>query len=275
MAFEHPGTGALDYYPCRYGDSRLMFRGPRRTLERSFIAAIGGSETYGKFVLDPWPARLEAALGLPVVNFGCLNAGADTFLQEKILARQAKAARLAIVQLVGAANLSNGYYYVHPRRNDRFLTETARLRALFPGVDFTEFTFTRHMLGTLQARDPVAFAILAAELQTVWVRQMTRFLNRIGGKSVLLWLRGCADDGAPGPEPALVTAEMVAQVAAGAAEVVEVRPSAAALSLGTDEMHFAPMEAPAAAVMPGPQVHAEIAAALRPVMRRLLDQTPR
>lgn len=271
MAFEHPGNGALDYFPCRYGESRLMFRGPRRSLERPHVAALGGSETYGKFVRDPWPAQLETLLSYPVVNFGCLNAGADTLLQEDVLSRQARAARVTVLQLVGAANLSNGFYYVHPRRNDRFLTETARMRALYPGVDFTEFTFTRHMLGALQARDSGAFATLAEELRQVWVRQMTRFLARIGGKVVLLQIIDPrAEESGLGPEPLLLTPEMVAGVAQNAAALVQVSPSAAALHEGTRGMYFGAMETPAAAALPGPLVHTEIAQALDPVVRALL-----
>lgn len=271
MAFEYAGNGALDYYPCRYGDSRLMFRGPRRMLDRDYIAAFGGSETYGRFVLDPWPDRLEAALEMPVVNFGCLNAGADTFVQEEVLARCGRGAKLCVVQLVGAAELSNSFYYVHPRRNDRFLTETARMRELYPEVDFTEFTFTRHMLGALRAHDPQAFSVLEAELQAVWVRQMIRFVTRLGPKVVAFWI-----DGPPVPadllaqEPVLVTPGMVDEIAPHIAGLVRVTPSAAALAAGTEGMHFAAMEAPAAKAMPGPRVHAEIADALLPVVRSLL-----
>lgn len=271
MAFEYPGNGALDYYPCRYGESRLMFRGPRRLLERDYIAAFGGSETYGRFVLDPWPGRLEAALDLPVVNFGCLNAGADTFVQEEVLARFGRGARLSVVQLVGAANLSNSFYYVHPRRNDRFLTETARMRDLFPDVDFTEFTFTRHMLGVLRAHDPKAFAVLEAELQSVWTRQIARFVGRLGDRVVLLWIDAPRDN-LLGGEPVLVTPAMIAEVARHATMLVRVVPSAGALSEGTDGMHFAAMEAPAAAAMPGPRLHDEIAAALLPAVRDLLGR---
>lgn len=269
MAFEYPGNGALDYFPCRYGDSRLMFRGPRRLLDRDYIAAFGGSETYGRFVRDPWPGPLEAELNLPVVNFGCLNAGADTFIQEEVLARFGRAAKLSVVQLVGAANLSNSFYYVHPRRNDRFLTETAHLRELFPQVDFTEFTFTRHMLGMLRSHDPEAFTVLAAELQSVWVRQMVRFVERLGERVVLLWIDMPRDD-LLGCEPVLVTPEMIAEVETRAAALVRVAPSAEALAAGTDDMHFAAMEAPAATAMPGPRLHAEIALALLPAVRRIL-----
>jgi hypothetical protein len=57
---------------------------------------------------------------------------------------------VTVVQVLAVQNLSNPYYTVHPRRNDRFLRASARLQNLYQDVDFTEFHFTRHMLQTLQ-----------------------------------------------------------------------------------------------------------------------------
>ena len=70
MAYAFPGAGALDYFPCRYGTSRLLFRGPRRMLDRPYVALLGGTETYGKYVPQPYPALIEAETGLRMVNLG-------------------------------------------------------------------------------------------------------------------------------------------------------------------------------------------------------------
>ena len=59
MAYEFAGDSALDYFPCRYGQSKLLFRGPRRRFDGPYAAAIGGTETYGKFVADPYPALVR------------------------------------------------------------------------------------------------------------------------------------------------------------------------------------------------------------------------
>ena len=71
MAYEYGGDRALDYFPCRYGQSRLLFRGPPRNLDGAYAVVMGGTETYGKFVPDPYAALLEEKLGLPVVAFLC------------------------------------------------------------------------------------------------------------------------------------------------------------------------------------------------------------
>lgn len=269
MAYESAGDGALDYFPCRYGGARVLFRGPARDLRQPYLAALGGTETYGKFVARPWPARAEAALGLPVVNLGCPNAGPDVLLAEPEVTAIARGARLSIVQVVGAANLSNRYYTVHPRRNDRFLQATPALQALVPGMDFTEVAFTRHLLLALAAA-PDALARVAEELQRIWICRMTELLQRIEGRALLLWL---ADRPPPPPgpvdltaDPLLVDTAMLAALRPHCRGLVSaVYPAAARGGAG---MVCTPIEAPAAAELPGPAAHALAAEALLPALGR-------
>ena len=273
MAFEYSGDGALDYFPCRYGKSKLLFRGPRRSLEAPFVAAMGGSETYGKFVADPWPALLEERLDFPVVNFGYLNAGIDVFGSEPQLGELTQEAKVSVVQLLGAQNMSNRFYAVHPRRNDRLLRASNLMRAVFDDADFTEFNFTRHMMTALKAQAPERYESLVAELRLAWVARMKALLERFEGPVVLLWL---SEYRAPqlrdplGAEPLFVTAEMVAQITPLSKALVKVEPSITARSTGTVGMSFAPMEEPAALTMPGPLVHQEIAEALAPVLAKMI-----
>lgn len=275
MAFEAPGAGALDYAPCRYGTSKLLFRGPARPLAGRFCAALGGAETYGRFVARPWPTLVEARLGLPVVNLGCMNAGADVFLHDPAVRAAAAAARVTVVQVTGAHNLSNRFYSVHPRRNDRFVAALPALRALYPEVDFTEFAFTRHLAAALAARSPRRFLAVAEALRAAWVERTRALIGHAGGAAVLLWVAGHPPEAAaPGTDPAcdplLVTRAMIEAVRPAAARVVEVVASAAAVAEGTAGMCFSALEAPAAAGLPNPAVHAEVAAALAPVLAALV-----
>ena len=275
MAYIFPGDGALDYFPCRYGSSRLLFRGPRRDIERAYVAVLGGSETYGKFVQDPFPDLIERDLGLPVANLSCMNAGPDVFLNEESITAIAAQACVTVVQLLGAQNLSNRYYAVHPRRNDRFLGATPLLRAIFPRVDFTEFNFTRHMLQALQHSSAERFEVVAEELRAAWVVRMKLLLARLAGPTILLWM---ADVAPPSPtrqvelarNPLLVDAEMVAVIRPSATGYVQVISSAQARAQGVEGMTFGPLDAPAAATVPGPLVHREVAEALLPLIHQLL-----
>lgn len=274
MAFEHPGDGSLDYLPCRYGTSKLLFRGPRRRLEGAYCALLGGSETYGKYVRAPYPALLEERLGATMVNLGYMNAGADVFLNEPVIVDACNKARVTVVQLLGAHNMSNRFYAVHPRRNDRFLRASTLMKTIFREVDFTEFHFTRHMLLSLKRRTPEKYALVESELKAAWVARMRHLLQKIVGQSVLLWVGDHHPGGIPrdelGPDPLLIDAAMVDAIRPFATDFVRVSPTMAACLAGTAGMDFAPLDALAAAQMPGPAVHEEVASALAPVLQRYL-----
>lgn len=275
MAYIFPSEGSLDYFPCFYGNSRIQFRGPKRDTDVPYAAFLGGTETYGKFVRQPFPELLEQALGMPMLNLGCVNAGPDVFVNESELMKIAAKARIKVVQILGAQNISNRYYAVHPRRNDRFLGASPILKALFPKVDFTEFNFTRHMLMALQHASIDRFEVVAEELRAAWVSRMTQLLAGLGGKIVLLWM---ADAPPPQPErrvdlmrnPLLIDQEMVNALRSKAAIYVESVYSKTALAQGCAGMAFAPMETAAALALPGPAVHSEVAATLLPEVARLL-----
>ncbi|MDO8985618.1 DUF6473 family protein [Cypionkella sp.] len=275
MAYVFPGEGSLDYFPCRYGSSRVLFRGPKRDIERAYVAILGGTETYGKFVPLPFPDLIERELGLPVANLGCMNAGPDVFINEVAVTEIAAQASVTVVQLLGAQNLSNRYYAVHPRRNDRFLGATPLLRAIFPRVDFTEFNFTRHMLMSLQEASADRFEVVAEELRAAWVTRMKLLLSRLGRRVILLWV---SDQTPTSPtrrvdlsrNPLLIDREMITAIRAPLAAYVQVVISHAALSQGVDGMAFAPMEAPAAAGLPGPAAHREVADLLMPAIHQLM-----
>ncbi|MFY0634408.1 MAG: hypothetical protein JXQ91_11380 [Vannielia sp.] len=277
MTFEIAGQSALDYLHCRYGQSRLLFRGPKRKLEGPYVAFFGGTETYGKFVEDPFPALVEESTGARCVNFGCLNAGADLFINDPTLIDAARRATVTVVQVMGAQNMSNRFYAVHPRRNDRFLRASSLMRTVFREVDFTEFNFTRHLLSTLRRVNEKKYLMVVEELKAAWVARMQTMLAMIPGKVVLLWLhdtRAGSDDGAHdslGNDPLFVDAAMVDILRPQLAGVVEATPSEAAWAAGNEGMICSETEAPAASAMPGPAVHEEIAAALTPEIASMVS----
>lgn len=186
MAYIARGAGVPLAEPCRYGTSSLLFRGPARPVEGRYVVALGGTETNGKFLAEPYPDRLERMLGLPVINLGLANAGVDVFLNDSGLLPVLQGAVSAVVQIVGAQNLSNRFYAVHPRRNDRFVAARPALRALYPEVDFTEFSFTRHLLQGLRQCSETRFETVAEELRLQWVDRMARLLALLP-RPVLLW----------------------------------------------------------------------------------------
>ena len=275
MIYERLGDSALDYFPCRYGTSKLLFRGPHRKLEGVYCAVLGGTETYGKFIAVPFPALAEAATGIKMVNFGCVNAGADVYVNDPAVIEACVRARVTVIQVTGAHNTSNRFYAVHPRRNDRFLRASPLLKAIYREVDFTEFHFTRHMLSTLFTLSPERFAVVAQELQVAWVARMKLLLGKTEGKTVLLWIADHSPDEAEtatglGRDPILVTRRMINALQPHVTEVVEVVASPKARGAGLAGKVFTALEEPAAQEMPGPLLHEETAAALVPVITRLM-----
>jgi len=274
MAYAYQGEGALDYFPCRYGKSKLLFRGPHRDLARPYVAVLG-TETYGKFVPHPFADLVERSTGLRMINLGCMNAGPDVFINEPAVLEITARAQVTVVQVVGAQNLTNRFYTVHPRRNDRFVGASSQLRAMFREVDFTEFHFTRHMLRSLQQVSPQRFEVVADELRSAWVARMQVLLQAIPGKSVLLWM---ADHMPVMPggqaqmtqDPLLIDQHMIATLRPYATEYVEVISSPQARDAGVEGMSFSPLEEPAALGIAGPAVHAEVAARLAPVLEGLV-----
>ncbi len=260
---------AIQYDLCRYAGTRLSFRGPRQSFQMPYIAALGGTETFGPFVQAPFPALLEEWLDQPVVNLGVRQAGVSLFASEQWMLDCAAKADVVVLQVMGAGNMSNRLYSVHSRRNDRFLAVSPVLRELFPTVDFTDFSFIRHLLQTLAERSSDGFAVLVEELRFAWLQRMRRVLSCIDAPVVLLWMSdrsvSTPSDIPQGPDPLFVTKSMLDTLANDVAAIVEV-------VAGTEEDRlagklFTHAEKDAAFSAPSPVHHAKVAEELCNVIR--------
>ena len=274
MTYSSLAEGGLDYFPCRYGTSKLLFRGPRRRLDDRYVAAVGGTEVYGKYVERPFPDLLEDHVGLPVVNLGAVNAGIDVFSSDETVLSLCSGARAVVLQAMGAHNQRNRFYSVHQRRNDRFLRASPLLSVLYPEVDFTEFAFTRHLIQTLHQIDPERFVHVREELQAAWIARMTAFLEGVRAPVVLLWMAERRpeepSDLQKATDPLFVSRDLIEAVRPMLAAVVEAVPSAAARAAAGQGLVCSELEAPAAAEVPNAAVHAETARAVAQGLRGLV-----
>jgi len=248
-------------------------------LGQPFIAFVGSSETYGKFIEEPFPALVEKQLGQACVNFGLLNAGVDAFVHDPFVITTAAQADVTVVQIMGAQNMTNRFYTVHPRRNDRFVGASTLLRTIYREVDFADFHFNKHLLSDLLTLSPDRFSAVVGELQQAWLARMRLMLGGIKGKTILLWFsaRPPADGsecqaGDLGCDPLFITQKMVDEVTPLATKVVKVCASAEAVDDGTEGMIFGEMETTAAQQMLGPRAHAEAALALVPALKELMQK---
>ena len=277
MAYERLGDSPIDYLPCRYEGSKLRFRGPPRQLAGTYVAFLGGTETYGKFIEQPFPALIEAQTGVKCINFGWPNAGVDVYLNDiGVQAATAKAC-LTVLQVPSVANMTNRFYSVHPRRNDRFLEASGTLRAIFGEVDFTEFHFVRQMLNHLHDISPERFGMVREEIQAAWVSRMQLLMQKIDGPVVLLWMsarapESNADQTELAYAPTYVTRKMIEMLRPKAQQVIEVTASEAVLSEGTKGMRFSDLEAPAAQEILGPTIHYQVAEVLAPLVEEMAQK---
>lgn len=283
MKYDVRDSETLSYEPCRYGLSRIYFRGPKRDLDQPYLAFLGGTETFGKFIETPFPALVEAKLNHPCVNFGCVNGGVDAFVNDPTIMGACRDADITVMQIMGANNLSNRFFSVHPRRNDRFLRASSVLQAIYADVDFSDFTFTRHLLGALYAASDERFDIVVAELRAAWSARMRLMLDQVGGRVILLWFSREALSDAPwqendnpiGADPLFITQSMVEELKGRVIDVVQVSPSSVALAEGTMGMQFPAIQSRAAADMLGLRAHAEAAEVLCRKLREALSELDR
>lgn len=259
MSIQQRGRLPLDYNPVVLPGSALRFRGPLATEHEPGVVCIGGSETFGRFISAPFPAQLDDACPDPVMNLGVMNAGLDVLMTDPAILAAMDDADKVVFQITSAHNMSNRFYTVHPRRNDRFLTASAMLRTIYPNVDFTGFNFTRHMLVHLRDLSADRFEIIRTELEAAWTARMMRFLEQIDAPVHLLWLSNRSPDQVEPDDmsidPLFVTQAMLDQVADCAESLTIVTPEAVT---ETDDLYgkfFGPREEAAARLLPGPKLH--------------------
>lgn len=274
MSYELTSASALLSDPCRYPGSKLLVRGPERDLGTDYVAFVGGTEVYGRFIRRPFVAAVEEALDTDCVNLGCTNGGLDSFLRDPGTLAIAARADLTVMQVLGAQNLCNRYYRVHPRRNDRFLSATPDLMGLYPEVDFTEFHFNRHLLQVLQEVSADRFEQVREALQEAWVEGMSRMVDRLEGRVALLWLRYDLDadqvrDDVFRHEPLMVDRAMVDALIPRVKGVIELPVQTSGQCGDTEGMLFSPLEFPTAKLMLGPAEHARIAQTVALEIRRM------
>ncbi|MFT5159882.1 MAG: hypothetical protein ACI9ZD_001491 [Paracoccaceae bacterium] len=278
MKYDRIARGSLDYCLYRYERSKTLFRGPRPDFTRPYCMFLGSTETYGKFVPLPFTRLLQHKLNMPCANFAGVNAGVDLYLKDPSILLATAKARVTVVAVCGAHNLSNRFYSVHPRHNDRFVMPSKILTTLFRDVEFTDIHYTRHLLATLAEADPIRFSIVVEELKAAWVARMKTLLAKIESKTLLLWMGvepPCDASNEPGisdieRNPAFVDQTMIDELSPLVTKVVECVSSPEAFEAGIEGMMFSDGESEAAKHMPGPACHAEVADALEVALAELV-----
>jgi hypothetical protein len=152
------------------------------------------------------------------------------------------------------------------------------LQAIYNEVDFSDFTFTRALLGKLHSLSPERFDIVVTELREAWVARMRNMLGQIGPNAVLLWFARSpmSDDpwnAVANPlqvDPLFITESMINELRPLVRDVVQAVPSDIAKQQGTKGMYFPPMQSKAASEMLGVACHSEASNSLTHLIKTLI-----
>lgn len=239
MFHNRQGPAGLTYSLCQYPGARVTYRGPPANLQRPYMAFIGASETFGPFVEAPFPTLIAEAYGVEVLNLGVRNAGPDVHLQSRAMLQLTSVAVATVVQVPLIPNLSNRFYRVHPRRNDRFLCITEELRALAPYVDLCDVNFIGHFWAELARQAPDVVSLVRQEVEEVWLDRMRLMLRHIKSPVYLLVIE--KDVANPAAKWA-VSRTMLDALRSLVSQIVHVRPSQQALREGRSTLMFSDAE---------------------------------
>lgn len=274
MSFQRSVEGQFDYSVCHYGRSKLNFRGPQQDIGDDYIAFLGGTETFGKFVAAPFPDLVGEVVGRQSVNLGCVNAGLDTFLTDETVRDYCQGASACALQVMGAHMLTNRLYSVHARRNDRFLMAKPELQALFPDADFADVHFARHLISTLAEVSAEGLEALRQELTTLWVWRMRQILGLVRGPVVLVWISARSpDEGGQDPhaeDPLFIDRSMLEVLRPDVAGIVEVKTGGDQRRRSSGNGAIPLVDLAAARELPSPAVHFRIAAEVSEVLSKVL-----
>lgn len=205
MEYGIPKDKLEDMKLYRYGRSQQIFRGPKPNLKLPYVAFIGGSEPFGKFVARPFPRLVQKSIKLTCANWGTPGAGPGFFLKDPVILDACSSAEVCVIQVMDAVALSNRMYSVYPRRNLRIRHVSDVLRALYPDIDFNSFKYVPAMVRAIQNADPKLYNIVVEEQRSAWRARMLELLEDIETKKILLWLQPNKKQ----PDEQIVTNEMV------------------------------------------------------------------
>ena len=114
-----------------------------------YVASLGASETLGQSMPAPFPILTEQLIGHILVNLGLTHSGLDLYLKDDAVSDFSRKAQLCVLQFMGADNMSNPYYTVQLRRNNRFTRVLVVMVELLPELDFTRLHFNKDLVHQL------------------------------------------------------------------------------------------------------------------------------
>lgn len=166
-----------------------LFRGPIPDISQPYMACIGGAQTMGRFVENPFPAQLGTALDAPCLNLGLGGAGPRFALQPAVLALLQRA-QLVVVQVFAGRSASNSRYdNTVDGRNSGRCVRTGKTKR------FEDF-----LTDLMQREDELLLRRTVQETREDYAYSMNELAGAIAAPKALLWLSRRKPDYTPNYE---------------------------------------------------------------------------
>jgi hypothetical protein len=187
----------------------LVFRGPVPEPGQPFVACVGGAQTFGRFVAEPFPVLLARGLGMPVLNLGLGGAGPRFAGSPEVLAVLSRASAV-VVQCFAGRSASNSLFDAGAGRNSGRCLRTGRW------LRFEEF------LREVRARDDLGLLQrVVHETREDWAVGMRHIARSLSMPTVLAWMsarspeytiRWDSDHGVLNTYPQLIDLQVIERV---------------------------------------------------------------
>ena len=82
MSYVAMDVRPVDFILCRYGNSKNLFRGPKKSCMHSYGVCLARADTFGGKGPDPFSAMLEREMGMPILSLGAQHYGAGFYTED-------------------------------------------------------------------------------------------------------------------------------------------------------------------------------------------------
>ena len=284
MSYEKRDFEIVDYQMYRLQGTQERYRGPKpqNLTKGGYFVCLGGAQTLGRFCEKPYPTLLQNQLNIPVLNLGQGGAIPDWFSQRKEILEYINNAKFAIIQVMSARTVSNSLFKSKLSGPQVIKRDT--------GISITADEAYQQLI---QAKDWDKLREIAQETRQNWVDSYKHLLAEIKVPKILLWISKREPQYQENYEqlehewqlfkafPQMINLEMINQIKIYCDEYVEciskkglpqllVSRFTGKLVINTNGKDA---EKTYNNYYPSPEMHLDVANALKPVCQAYLDNT--
>lgn len=171
-----------DYHYTNLPGTKVEVRGPLpgSLAPRAYVAFLGGAQTFGRFVEEPFPTRVSKTTGWPSLNLAFGGAKPEVYLETPGLIAAINNSAVAVIQIMSARGSPNSVIRAPRIQNNvmRYQLGDAPAREIFVDGAYRLL---------LQQADEQTIAECVKETRSAWVVSMKELLALITVPKILFW----------------------------------------------------------------------------------------